>query len=135
MRRRECLKLIGSVAVSSLLKANGTTIPLGTKRSSSSPEFGVSSITLGSLGQEHAVALPCFLRAGGFPDVTPTCALVWWDAKFLHVDFSNTERNQRYRGNPGLAKAVNFPGNGRFDLSAYPDAVYVQYRPDWTVEK
>ena len=100
-----------------------------------SDTFGATSLTLGLAGREHALVLRRFLRAGGFTEVTPTVASVWWDEFNLHVEFENTERNPRYRGNPGLAKPNHYPGTGRFDLASWPDAVYVHYRANWNADQ
>jgi hypothetical protein len=126
MRRRECLKLIGGAAASPFLDRDVSRAAPATPR-----DFGISNITFGNSGRENALEFNRFLRAGGFREVTPTRAIVWWDSNLLHVEFWNTEPNPRYLGNPGLAKPVQYPGNRRFELSAYPDAVYVQYRPNW----
>ena len=135
MKRRECLKLIGGAAACSLMPTTGSTLHTGKEISNKVSGFGVSAITLGASGRENALEFHRFLRAGGFPEVTPTQAMVWWNATLLHVEFRNTEPNPRYRGNPGLAKPIRYPGNERFQISAYPDAVYVQYRPNWNDEK
>lgn len=136
MKRRECLKMLGGTAAAAWVQPGfgEAQVPDFPERVKDSA-FGVSSITLGTPGEEHAVEIRKFLRAGGFPQVTPTQARIWWDPNRLYVEFLNTERDPLYRGNPGLAKPVKFPGNGRFQLSAYPDAVYVQIRPDWKSEK
>src|ERR1017187_192086 len=133
MKRRECLKLIGGAAASAWV-GPGTGETPSVERVNS-PAFGASVITLGAPGKENALEIRDFLRAGGFPEVTPTRAKVWWDRERLYVEFLNTELDPLYRGNPGLAKPIKFPGNGRFQLSAYPDAVYVQFRPTWKNEK
>jgi alpha-glucosidase (family GH31 glycosyl hydrolase) len=99
-----------------------------------SESFGATSLTLGPAGREHALVLRRFLRAGGFDEVTPTLARLWWETESLHVEFENTEPNPRYRGNPGLAKPNRYPGTGRFDLGSWPDAVYVHYRSGWNAE-
>lgn len=125
MKRRECLKLIGGAAAATWARP-----ALGQSVHSASG-FGVSSLVLGPPGRADALVFRNFLRAGGFPQITPTEAAVWWDRDYLHVEFRNTELDPLYRGNPGLAKPIKYPGNGRFQLSAYPDAVYVQFRPDW----
>ncbi len=125
MKRRECLKLIGGTAATSLAW------PSRGQGAQAVAHFGVSSLVLGQPGRANALLCRRFLRAGGFPQVTATEAGVWWDSDNLHVEFHNTELDPLYRGNPGLAKPIQYPGNGRFQLSAYPDAVYVQFRPDW----
>jgi len=133
MKRRECLKLIGGVAAATWVRPGiSETASVGRANSTA---FGASVITLGAPGKENALEIRDFLRAGGFPEVTPTRAKVWWDHDRLYVEFLNTELDPLYRGNPGLAKPFKFPGNGRFQLSAYPDAVYVQFRPTWKNEK
>ena len=66
--------------------------------------------------------------------MTLTVARVWWDDANLYVEFENEEPDLRYQGNPGLAKSNKYPGTGRFDLSSWPDAVYVQYRPGWAAD-
>lgn len=96
--------------------------------------FGLSSLSFGAPGPDNAVELTQFFRAGGFREITPTQAKLWWDADQLHAKFVNTEPDPLYRGNPGLAKPVHYPENDRFAISAYPDAVYIQFRPDWTSE-
>lgn len=134
MKRRECIKLIGGTAAAACIP-RVECAPLIADRAADRSASGVSSITLGAPGRGNALVLRSFLRAGGFPQVTPTQATVWWDRDSLHVEFRNTELDPLYRGNPGLAKPVHFPGNGRFQLSAYPDAVYVQFRPSWKSEQ
>jgi alpha-glucosidase (family GH31 glycosyl hydrolase) len=136
MKRRECLKLIGAPAAASWMRVAGGQSPAGSQAMRPAPGFGASSAAFGAPGRENAIVFRRFLRAGGFPQVTPTTATVWWDRDLLHVEFHNTELDPLYRGNPGLAKPVKFPGNSdRFGLSAYPDAVYVQFRPDWKNEQ
>ncbi len=102
-----------------------------TYESSHARGWGVSAFTFGPPGAGNAVELRRFLRAGSFPEVTPTQAKLWWDGNLLHAEFLNTELDPLYHGNPGLAKPIHYPGNERFEISAYPDAVYVQFRPDW----
>ncbi len=134
MKRRECIKLIGGAAAAAWVP-RAECAHLRVARVGNMPAWGVSSAALGAPGPENALVFERFLRAGGFPQVTPTRATVWWDRDSLHVEFHNTELDSLYRGNPGLAKPDHFPGNGRFQLSAYPDAVYVQFRPSWKNEQ
>lgn len=126
---------MGSAVLNSALPFSANVKAVAEPPSGSSEQFGVTSLTLGGSGKQHSVRLRRFLRAGGFPQVTPTSTIVWWDYTFLHVEFLNTEPDPRYKGNPGLAKPNKYPGNGRFELSAYPDAVYVYYRPSWSDNK
>lgn len=132
MKRRDCLKLIGSATAAMLLPGPSDAAAFAESgEPDQTPGFGASAFTFGSSGRENAVEFRRFLRAGGFPEITPTQAKLWWDADLLHAEFVNTEPDPLYRGNPGLAKPIKYPGNGRFEISAYPDAVYVQVRPDW----
>ena len=134
MRRRDYLKLMGSAALTSALR-----LPARAKTPAQThdvrEQFGVSALTLGAAGRQNGLRLSRFVRAGGFADITPTSVLLWWDEASLHVEFRNNEPSPRYKGNPGLAKPNRYPGNGRFDLAAYPDAVYVQFRPSWNADK
>jgi alpha-glucosidase (family GH31 glycosyl hydrolase) len=132
MKRRECLKLIGGAAAAGWVRPDLGQMPEAER--ADLPQFGASAITLGAPGRENALEIRNFLRAGGFAQITPTQSKVWWDHDRLYVEFLNTERDRRYRGNPGLAKPVHYPGNERFQLSAYPDAVYVQIRSSWASE-
>lgn len=141
MKRREAIKLaaaaaLGSAAPLQRVRAQQPT-PSAEKAATRgwSDTFGAVSLTLGPAGRQHALLLRRFLRAGGFTEVTPTIARVWWDSDSLHVEFDNTELNPCYRGNPGLAKPNRYPGTGRFDLASWPDAVYVQYRASWTPDE
>jgi alpha-glucosidase (family GH31 glycosyl hydrolase) len=129
MKRRECLKLIGGAATAAWVRPGIGQTPEA--RQAGSVHFGASAITLGAPGRENALAIRKFLRAGGFPQATRTEASLWWDHDRLYVKFLNTELDPLYRGNPGLAKPIQYPGNERFRLSSYPDAVYVQICPDW----
>lgn len=130
MKRRECLKLIGGTAAAAWARPDG-----GEGAAAEPPEFGASAITLGAPGRENALAIRRFLRAGGFAPVTLTQSRVWWDPEKLAIEFVNTELDPRYRGNPGLAKPIHYPGTERFRLSSYPDAVYVQVRSSWRSEE
>lgn len=133
MKRRECLKLIGGATAAVCVKSG---ICDTSQTSGVTPTaYGASGVVLGAAGEENALVIRDFLRAGGFPQVTPTQAKIWWDHARLYVEFLNTELDPHYRGNPGLAKPIQYPGNERFRLSAYPDAVYVQLRPSWKNEE
>src|ERR1700679_2443925 len=135
MRRRDYLKLMGSAVLNSALPFSANVKAIAEAPGGSPEQFGVTTLTLGNSGKQHGVRLHRFLRAGGFPQVTSTSTIVWWDDTFLHIEFLNNEPDPRYKGNPGLAKPNKYPGNGRFELSAYPDAVYVHYRPSWSNDK
>ncbi len=130
MKRRDCLKLMTAAGAAALAR-NGIAQTNARSGGNRVFGFGVSAITLGPSGRSHAVDFPHFLRAGGFPEVTPTHASLWWDADYLHAEFQNTELDPLDRGNPGLDGPITYPGYGRFDLGSYPDAVYVQCRPNW----
>ncbi len=129
MKRRECLKLIGGATAAAWVRSGAG--QAARAMPAKPPKFGASAITLGAQGKENALVIGEFLRAGGFAHVTPTLCKLWWDEERFYVEFLNTELDRRYRGNPGLAKPIKFPGNDRFQLSAYPDAVYVQLCADW----
>lgn len=132
MKRRDCLKLMGGAAAASIVSRGiSAKASAGFKKLPQSCDSSVSAITFGPAGRDHALEFRHFLRAGGFPEVTSTQAFVWWDSDCLHVEFHNTEPDPLDRGNTGLSKPITYPGNGRFDLAAYPDAVYVQIRPSW----
>lgn len=133
MERRDCLKLIGGATLAAWVRPSLGESPADERANTSA--FGASAITLGASGKENALVIRDFLRAGGFSHLTPTEAKVWWDFDQLHIEFLNTEHDRLYRGNTGLAKPIKFPGNDRFQLSAYPDAVYVQIRSSWKSEK
>ncbi|MGB6133642.1 MAG: TIM-barrel domain-containing protein [Acidobacteriaceae bacterium] len=131
MKRRECLKLIAAASAASLApRSGGENAPDAASHRVAG--FGVSAFSLGPAGRTHAVHFPRFLRAGGFSEVTPTQACLWWDADFLHAEFTNSEPDPLNLGNPGLDGPIVYPGYGRFDLISWPDAVYVQCRPNWT---
>lgn len=130
MKRRECLRLIAAASAASLApRSGGETAPDASSHRTSG--FGVSAVSLGPAGRAHAVHFTRFLRAGGFSEVTPTQASLWWDTEFLHAEFVNAEPDPLNRGNPGLDGPIEYPGYGRFDLKSWPDAVFVQCRPDW----
>lgn len=135
MKRRDCLKLMGGVATASLLGSATGEASAILEPGKSCKAFGVSTVSFGASGKSNALRFPRFLRAGGFAEVTPTQAEAWWDQELLYVEFRNTETDALYRGNPGLAKPMRFPDTGRFQLSSYPDAVFVQYRSNWTGDK
>lgn len=128
MKRRDVLKLTGAALLHSAVPRLATA---QTSSTIANPRFGATSLTLGPPGRENALLLRRFLRSGWFPHVTPTNAQIWWNQTALHVIFDNTELDPLYRGNPGLAKPIHYPRTGRFDLSSYPDAVYVQFRHGW----
>ncbi len=134
MKRRECLKLMAAAGAASLVRRNGAeTTPEAHLMDASRKafSFGVSALTLGLAGRSHAVEFPRFLRAGGFTQVTPTQASLWWDAEYLHAEFRNIEPDPLNHTHPGLDGPITYPGYGRFYLGSYPDAVYVQCRPSW----
>lgn len=131
IKRRDCLKLIGATASASLLSKNIRAVTTASVQQQPQPGFGVSALTFGRPGRVYAIELHRFLRAGGFPQVTPTRAWLWWDENLLHAEFWNMEPDSENHGNSGLAKPITYPGNSRFEISAYPDAVYVQFRPSW----